>query len=107
MSITPEYGEEERMQQQEERESRDTEGVVSPDRPDLAEREIQARDREERELVYLQAEDNEAHAAGQVCERCGTVITANQDVRLLPDGHWIHEVCPTDLGRPAVSGPGL
>ena len=43
MSITPEYGEEERMQQQEERESHDTEGVVSPDRPDLAEHEIQAR----------------------------------------------------------------
>ena len=50
--------------------------------------------REGRELNYLDPESNEAHAAGQVCERCGTVITASQDVRLLPDGHWMHEVCP-------------
>jgi hypothetical protein len=42
-------------------------------------------------------EDNELHAPGQVCQRCGTVITATQDVRLLPDGHWVHEVCPVHL----------
>jgi len=38
--------------------------------------------------------DNEAHAAGQVCARCGAVITPSQDVRRRADGRWIHEVCP-------------
>ena len=98
MSITPEYGEEERMRQQQEREKRQSDSVAPPDRPDPGEREIQEHDREERELVFLEPEDNEAHAPGQVCERCGAVITASQDVRLLPDGHWMHEVCPPALG---------
>ena len=39
-------------------------------------------------------DDNEAHAAGQVCARCGAVITAGQDVRLRGDGQWVHEACP-------------
>jgi hypothetical protein len=43
--------------------------------------------------------DNEAHAAGLVCARCQTVITASQDVRRLPEGQWVHEVCPPDLRR--------
>jgi hypothetical protein len=55
----------------------------------LHERELGARERQ-----YLQPDDNELHAAGQVCERCGKVITASEDVRLLPDGHFVHEVCP-------------
>ena len=38
--------------------------------------------------------DNEAHAPGKVCERCGAVITPGQDVRRRADGQWIHEVCP-------------
>jgi hypothetical protein len=38
--------------------------------------------------------DNEAHAAGSVCEVCGTVITPGQDVRRRADGRWMHEVCP-------------
>ncbi len=84
----PEYGEEERQSQ----------GAVPEDRADLGEREIQEHDREERELEYLEPEDNEARAPGEVCERCGAVITASEDVRLLPDGHWVHEVCPLDLG---------
>jgi hypothetical protein len=42
-------------------------------------------------------DDNEAHAPGQVCQRCGAVITAGQDVRRRADGKWVHEVCP-DLG---------
>jgi hypothetical protein len=58
------------------------------------ETEMKARDREDRELAYLDPEDNEAHAPGQVCERCGAVITASQDVRLRADGRWVHEVCP-------------
>jgi hypothetical protein len=39
-------------------------------------------------------DDNEAHAAGQVCARCGAVITAGQDARLRGDGQWAHEACP-------------
>jgi hypothetical protein len=42
-------------------------------------------------------DDNEAHAPGQVCQRCGAVITAGQDARRRADGKWVHEVCP-DLG---------
>jgi hypothetical protein len=38
--------------------------------------------------------DNELHAAGQTCPRCGTVIQAGEDVRLRANGQWIHEVCP-------------
>jgi hypothetical protein len=68
------------------------------DEENPGEREIEERAREERELESLEPEDNEAHAPGKVCERCGAVITASQDVRLLPGGHWIHEVCPLDLG---------
>jgi hypothetical protein len=63
----------------------------------LGEREIEEHDRAERDLEHL-PEDNEAHAPGKVCERCGAAITAGEDVRLLRDGHWIHEVCPLDLG---------
>ena len=49
---------------------------------------------EELDSVYLNPEDNEAHAPGQVCARCGAVITAGQDVRLQADNRWVHEVCP-------------
>jgi hypothetical protein len=38
--------------------------------------------------------DNEAHAAGRVCEMCGAVITAGQEVRRRADGQWMHELCP-------------
>ena len=58
------------------------------------ERELYEHQAEERELDRLNPEDNELHAPGQVCERCGTVITASQDARLRPDGHWVHEACP-------------
>jgi len=39
-------------------------------------------------------DDNELHAAGRVCARCGAVITAGQDARLRGDGQWAHEACP-------------
>jgi hypothetical protein len=39
-------------------------------------------------------DDNEAHAAGMVCARCGAVITASQDVRRRADGEWVHDDCP-------------
>ena len=38
--------------------------------------------------------DNELHAAGRVCARCGAVIQPGQDARLRADGQWMHEVCP-------------
>ena len=53
-----------------------------------------------RDRIYLEAEENELHASeGAVCGLCATVITANQDARKLPDGQWVHEVCPPH--RPA------
>ena len=60
------------------------------------ERELYEHEEEERERdrSSLDPEDNELHAPGQVCERCGTVISALQEVRRLPDGQWVHEVCP-------------
>jgi hypothetical protein len=61
---------------------------------DEGERELSEQQEEARELNYLDPGGNELHVRGQVCERCGTVIAATQDARLLPDGHWIHEVCP-------------
>jgi hypothetical protein len=96
MSLTPEYGEEELL-------GRDAAGVERPptrslldeeQEEDELEREVSDHEREERELLRLDPEDNELHAAGQVCERCGQVITAAQDVRRLADGHFVHEVCP-------------
>ena len=92
MTVPPEYSEEELLQEQyrdAQPAGRDAEG----------EREIREHDREDREVEYLDPEDNEAHATGQVCARCKTVITASQDVRRLPDGQWVHEVCPPDLRR--------
>jgi len=110
MTIQPEYGEEERMRQQSEDLWQQSEGVLPQDREDSPEGEIAEREREDRELQYLDPEANEAHAPGQVCARCGTVITASQDVRRRPDGRWVHEVCPVDLGElpeeTAPSGSG-
>jgi len=39
-------------------------------------------------------EDNEAHAPGTTCARCGAVITAGQDARRRADGEWVHDLCP-------------
>jgi hypothetical protein len=58
------------------------------------ERELYEHEAEEREINYLDPEGNELHAAGQVCSRCGAVISSTQDVRLQPNGHWVHEICP-------------
>jgi hypothetical protein len=101
MTLTPEYGDEERMRQQSEDLRHQSEGGLPQDREDSPEREIGERDREDRELAYLDPEDNEARAPGQVCARCGQVITAGQDVRLRGDGKWVHEVCPGLGGAPA------
>jgi hypothetical protein len=45
-----------------------------------------------------QWEDNEAHAAGKVCARCGAVIAPGQDARRRTDGRWVHEICPSPAG---------
>jgi len=66
MTITPEYGREERIRQQEEH-SKD--GSKNSRPQDVAEREIVEHDNEEKELRYLDPEDNEARAPGQVCGR--------------------------------------
>ncbi len=39
-------------------------------------------------------DDNELHAPGEVCAKCGAEITPGQDVRRRLDGQWIHEICP-------------
>ena len=96
----PEYSEEESIEQQSERLKEQSEGVLPEERENAPEREVQEHNRAERELQYLDAEDNEAHASGKVCGRCGAVITADQDARLRADGRWVHEVCPLDLGPP-------
>ena len=106
MTLTPEYGEEERMRQQSERLRQQSEGVLPQDREDAPEREMAEHDREDRELAYLDPEDNEARAPGQVCARCGAVITAAQDARLRADGRWVHEVCPGDPGEWPVQSTG-
>jgi hypothetical protein len=90
MTIPPEYSEEELLRQR-------SGDVLPAGRGDVAEREIEEHDREEQEVEYLEPDDNEAHAPGQVCARCKTVITTSQDARRLPGGQWIHEVCPPDL----------
>jgi hypothetical protein len=43
-------------------------------------------------------EGNEAHAPGKTCERCGAVIAPGEDARRRPDGHWVHEICPSPAG---------
>jgi hypothetical protein len=71
------------------------------------EREVEEREREDLQTEFLDPEENEAHAPGQVCERCGQVITAVQDARRRPDGQWVHDECPVLLtGGPAAAAPG-
>jgi hypothetical protein len=94
ITMIPEYGHEELIGQQSERLREQSEGLLPQQREDAPERELDEHDREDRELQYLNPEDNEAHAPGEVCGRCGAVITARQDVRLGVDDHWVHEVCP-------------
>jgi hypothetical protein len=92
MSMTPEYGEEELVSLREERITSRADAPLSHQFG--TEAEVADLEREDRELRYLDPEANEAHAAGQICGKCKSVITAAQDARRLPDGHWVHEVCP-------------
>ena len=102
-SVTPEFGEEGIMSTQEEV-VQDEVGVIR-DRGSEEQGELRERDRAEREARYLDAEDNELHAPGEVCARCHQSIAAGQDVRRQVDGSWVHEVCPPNLGgAPIVEG---
>ncbi len=47
------------------------------------------------EFTTALLDDNEAHAPGGICARCGREIEPGDDVRRRADGNWIHEVCPT------------
>jgi hypothetical protein len=46
------------------------------------------------ELDPDEEEDNELHAPGATCARCGGEIEPGQDVRRRADGTWVHEFCP-------------
>lgn len=70
------------------------------------EREFREREREDEEVEFVDAESNEAHAAGQACERCGQVITAVEDARRRLDGRWVHDECPVLTREPAATSPG-
>jgi hypothetical protein len=39
-------------------------------------------------------EENELHAAGQTCARCGRPIAPGDEVRRTASGGYQHEVCP-------------
>lgn len=43
-------------------------------------------------------EDNEAHAGGRICKRCGQVIQADQAARLTGVDDWVHDTCPVVTG---------
>jgi hypothetical protein len=46
-------------------------------------------------------DDNEAHAPGEICARCGLEIQPGDEVRRRADGKWMHEVCPSGGAAPA------
>jgi hypothetical protein len=99
MTVPPsEYEEQDRLGRQPGRLRRQPEGALPPDREDAPEHEIEQHERQGREVEYLDPEDNEAHAPGRVCARCGQLISAGQDARRRADGQWAHEVCPADPG---------
>jgi hypothetical protein len=99
MSTTPEYGEEKVISERERRIEERSDGVFRAEDTE-EEQEVGERAHEERELQTIEPQDNEAHAPGQICVRCGQLITASQDVRRLPDGRWVHEWCPGPTGAP-------
>jgi hypothetical protein len=99
-TLTPEFGEEGEMSTQEA--VFQEEGGIVPAAPSEEEHELAEHNRGEREVVYLDAEENELRAPGEVCARCHQTITAGQDVRRRVDGTWMHEVCPPNPGGAPV-----
>ena len=100
MTVRPDFGSEYGDEERQRLEEHDLPG------PEVAEeeREIGEHEREGEEAELLDAESNEAHAPGQVCERCGQVITDGQDARRRLDGQWVHEECPPNLGGLSPEG---
>ena len=96
MTIRPEFGPDYGQESYEPPTAPATELVEEQHELYEGERELYEHEAGERAVDRLDTEDNELHAPGQVCERCGTVITAMQEARRLPDGHWVHEVCPVE-----------
>lgn len=93
MATTSEYGEEQLTRQRTERVEHES-GAQLPPWEDRGEAEVRERAIEEAELEYLEPEDNEAHHAGESCALCGAALAGGDDARLLPDGGWVHQVCP-------------
>lgn len=89
----PEYGDDERRSQR---------AIPEPDEQPIG----LDRGEPEEDLEELELDDNEAHVPGQVCARCGRVLTATDDTRMQADRRWVHEVCPPDFGTepPADTG---
>jgi hypothetical protein len=94
VGITPEYGWEELGEQRSERVREQDEGLLPDEREDAPERVVEEQELVDRELVNINADENEARAVGQACGRCGAVILAGQGVRLRVDGRWVHLECP-------------
>lgn len=71
--------------------------LFTPEQPqDFSEREIAEHERQERDLLRIDAESNEASApAGQICPLCGAPIITGQHTRLRANGGWVHENCPS------------
>ena len=90
MTVRPDFGSEYGDEERKRFEEHDVPGPTEAEE----EREFQERERQDEEVEFLDPESNEAHAAGQVCERCKQVITAVQDARRRPDGQWVHDECP-------------
>jgi len=57
-----------------------------------------AEEAELREQLNPTGEDNEAHAGGKICKRCGQVIRADQAARLSGVDEWMHDTCPVVIG---------
>ena len=70
--------------------------ILEEERGELfeGERELYEHEAGEREVRYGGMEDNELHVQDQVCQRCGSPITAMQEARRHLDGSWVHEICP-------------
>jgi hypothetical protein len=43
---------------------------------------------------WVQCEDHQAHAVGEICGRCHLALELADDARRRADGIWVHETCP-------------
>jgi hypothetical protein len=66
-------------------------GAPPPEHSEQSEIDRESKEASEYSSVWG---SNEAHAPGQLCARCGVLISPGQDVRRRADGQWMHEVCP-------------